>query len=199
MRWKLVVTLLMAGIIASSPAPADELTKIVQQDLTTLGYDTGGIDGKAGTKTIVAISKFQADQGIEVTGEATPQLAGIIKAAIKKQGPPAQPAARVAATAPAPVVAPARSQAELQAAQQACLQQKMDAAQASSKKKRGFGKLFSAISRTASRFGGSKISQTIAQTSNDVYSATATADDLKGAAKDLGLTEDDMQECRNPK
>ena len=31
-----------------------------------------------------------------------------------------------------------------------------------------------------------------------LVSDNATADDLAGAAEDLGLTEDDLEECRNP-
>jgi hypothetical protein len=91
-----------------------------------------------------------------------------------------------------------RDEAALQAAQQACLQEKYEAAQASQKKKRGLGRLMSAISRTSSQFGGGGVASTIGQVSNDVYSVTATADDLSGAAKDLGLTEDEVEQCRNP-
>jgi hypothetical protein len=94
--------------------------------------------------------------------------------------------------------APPNDQAALQAAQQACLQEKMAQAQESSKKKRGFGRLMNAVSRTASRFGGNDTSRMIAQTSSDVYNTNATAADLKGAAEDLGLTEGDMEDCRNP-
>ncbi|HSD68201.1 MAG TPA: peptidoglycan-binding domain-containing protein, partial [Woeseiaceae bacterium] len=56
---------------------ADELTRIVQTDLQALGYAPGNTDGEASTETIIAISKFQAENNLEVTGAATPQLAGI--------------------------------------------------------------------------------------------------------------------------
>jgi hypothetical protein len=52
----------------------------------------------------------------------------------------------------------------------------------------------SAVGRVAGRLGGADISQTI----GDAYSANATAEDLAAAAKDLGLTESDLEECRNP-
>ena len=32
--------------------------------------------------TVIAISRYQAENGMEVTGEATPQLAGILSAAV---------------------------------------------------------------------------------------------------------------------
>ena len=41
----------------------------VQETLRGLGYDIGGVDGKAGQKTITAIKDFQVDRGIAVTGK----------------------------------------------------------------------------------------------------------------------------------
>ncbi|MDX1406202.1 MAG: hypothetical protein R3192_16805 [Woeseiaceae bacterium] len=82
----------------------------------------------------------------------------------------------------------------LRAAQQACLEEKMAAAQASAQKKRGFGRLLSAVTRTAVQSGNYDVSRTV----GNVYSANATAEDLAAAAKDLGLTEDDVAECQNP-
>jgi peptidoglycan hydrolase-like protein with peptidoglycan-binding domain len=186
-------TLLVISILASGSALADDLTRIIQQDLVTLGYEPGNTDGEATTQTIVAISKFQAEHSLEVTGEASPQLAGVIKAAIKQQNEPAA-GATVAATAPAPATDPAA----LQAAQQACLQQKIAAAQEANKKKRGLGSLVRAIGRTAGRFGGSELARDISQTTYDIYNVNATAADLESAAKDLGLTTDDLEACRNP-
>ena len=188
MRKMLVVTLLVAVLVYAGMACADDLAKIVQQDLTTLGYDPGNTDGEVTTDTVVAVSKFQAENNLDVTGKITPQLAGVIKAVIKQRNQPAS-----AQAAPAQ-----RSEADLQAAQQACLQEKYEQRQASAKKKRGFGSLLRAVSRTAARFGGSGISQTIARTSADVYNANATAADIQSAAKDLGLSDDDIEECRNP-
>jgi hypothetical protein len=96
----------------------------------------------------------------------------------------------VAAAAPAGTDDPAA----LQAAQQACLKEKMEQAQASQQKKRGFGRLLGAAGRIAGRFGGADMSQTM----GDVYTANATADDVAAAAKDLGLTEGDIEACKNP-
>jgi len=190
MHRNLIPLLILVVSILPGAASADELTQIIQQDLVSLGYDPGNTHGEATTETIVAISTFQAEHDLEVTGAATPQLAGVIKAAIKQQGQPAAATSTQAAAAPDP--------AALQAAQQACLQQKMAAAQESQQKKRGFGRLARAVTRTASRFGGNSISRDVAEISGDVYTAGAVAEDLKGAAKDLGLTETDMEKCRNP-
>jgi len=173
-------------------AHADKLTEIIQKDLTTLGYEPGNTKGEMTTATAIAISKFQAENSLEITGEPSPQLAGVIKSRLK-DGPKPAPSGAVAKTAPAP----ANDPAALQAAQQACLQQKVADAQASEKKKRGFGSLMRAVSRTASRLG-SELAGDIARTSRDIYDVNATADDLESAAKDLGLTQEDVEDCRNP-
>ena len=51
-----------------------------------------------------------------------------------------------------------------------------------------------AAARTATRNGDHEM----ARTASDIYDANATAEDLASAAKDLGLTEDDLAECENP-
>jgi peptidoglycan hydrolase-like protein with peptidoglycan-binding domain len=178
--------LLAAGL--SATATADELTMMVEKELAALGYDTGPVDGEETMETVIAISKFQAESGMEVSGEVTPQLAGILAA--KAENPDLE----TGAAAPAAAAPPARDPAELQAAQEACLQEKMAAAQEAQKKKRGFGRLLSAVTRTATQQGN----YDVARTTNDIYSASATADDLTAAAKDLGLTEDDIAACQNP-
>lgn len=187
-RITVLLALVLIGMFSANVI-ADDLTRMVQQDLVALGYDPGNTDGDATTQTIVAISKFQAEHDLAVTGEVTPQLAGVLKAQIKKGG---QPAAAGAAS-------PARSPADLQAAQQACIQQKIAAQQEAQKKKRGFGRLMSAVSRTSSQFGGGGLAGDIARTTSDIYNVNATAEDLEAAAKDLGLTEDELEECRNPR
>lgn len=184
----LISSLLVTSLILAAPiAAADQLTQIIQEDLAALGYDVGETNGEMTTPTIVAISKYQAENNLEVTGEASPQLAGVIKASLKNSAP----AAAGSATPP-------DDAATLQAAQQACLQEKIAKAEEKKKKKRGFGRLTSAITRTASRIGGGSTAQKIAQTSYDVYAVDATAKDLEAAAKDLGLAEDDVEACRNP-
>ena len=178
----MLLTISLAGTAA-----ADELTMMIEKDLAALGYETGAVDGEETMETVVAISKFQAENGMEVTGEVTPQLAGILSA--KAANPDLETGAAPAATAE-----PAPDPAALQAAQQACLQEKMAAAQAKQKKKRGFGKLLGAVTRTAARGGNYEV----ARTAGDIYSATATADDLASAARDLGLTEDEIAACQTP-
>jgi hypothetical protein len=103
----LLATLVLAVTLLPVHAGADELTAIIQTDLQTLGYEPGGTDGEMTVQTAIAISKFQAENSLDVTGEASPQLAGVIKAALKNGGqlpPQAQPAA-----AAAPQAAPAES------------------------------------------------------------------------------------------
>jgi len=170
-------------------ASADELTQRIQKDLVALGYDPGTISGEVTDDTTAAIAQFQAERDMPVTGEVSPLLAGILGAEVNKQRSGTAPASAGAA-APAQAADPAA----LKAAQQACLQEKVAAAKESQKKKRGFGRLMSAVTRTASRAGN----YDLARTAGDVYAANATADDLAAAAKDLGLTEDEVAACQNP-
>lgn len=58
------------------------LVSMIQRDLGTLGYYDGAATGELDKMTVVAISRFQAENGMEVTGEATPQLAGILSARV---------------------------------------------------------------------------------------------------------------------
>jgi peptidoglycan hydrolase-like protein with peptidoglycan-binding domain len=197
MKQNLLFTLILFSVALPGLAIADDLTRMIQQDLQTLGYDPGNTDGEATVPTVVAISKFQAEHDLEVTGEATPQLAGVIKATISQGEPTA--AATSAAAAPAPqVTAPAPDLAALQAAQQACLQQKVSEREESAKRKRGFARLAQAVTRSASRLGSDGVSEDVSALSSAVYDANAIASDLQGAAEDLGLTDSDIEDCRNP-
>ncbi|MEM6579900.1 MAG: peptidoglycan-binding protein [Pseudomonadota bacterium] len=164
---------------ATAPAdPEKALTSQVQESLLKLGYDPGNTAGEASTQTVVAISQFQAENGMAVTGEVSPQLAGILAAHVSGGAKSASPS----------------NDAALQVARQTCLEQKMEEAQAAQKTKEGLGSLFSGISKLAKQFGGIDM----AETTNDIYQADSTYSDFAKAAEDLGLTEDDIAECQNP-
>jgi hypothetical protein len=77
------------------------------------------------------------------------------------------------------------------AAQQQCLQEKIEQAQAAQKQKRGFGKMLGAVSRTAGQLGNTSIGRAV----QDFSSATSTVDDLTEAARDLGLAQDEIDQC----
>ena len=170
--------------LATQSVIADELTLMVEQDLERLGYATGPVDGEETMETVIAISKFQSEANLPVTGEVTSELAS----ALMTQSQAPTPGAAASATATAAPQDPAA----LQAAQQACLQEKVAAAQAGQKKKRGLGSLMRAVTRNVGFDAG------MSKTMNEVYNANATAADLASAAKDLGLTEDEVAACQNP-
>lgn len=69
------------SVVSTEP----NLVQIIQRHLATLGYEPGNTDGELTKATVVAISKFEATNGMEVTGQATPQLAGILAAAVDAQ------------------------------------------------------------------------------------------------------------------
>ena len=50
------------------------LVKAVQRELSARGYDVGAADGKLNDKTSAAISSYEKEQGLPVTGEATDEL-----------------------------------------------------------------------------------------------------------------------------
>ncbi|EAS51725.1 putative efflux transporter, RND family, membrane fusion protein subunit [Aurantimonas manganoxydans SI85-9A1] len=52
--------------------------RALQQRLETLGYSPGTVDGVLGASTRAAIRAYQRDNGLEVTGEVTPALAGAL-------------------------------------------------------------------------------------------------------------------------
>jgi peptidoglycan hydrolase-like protein with peptidoglycan-binding domain len=87
-------------LLAASAAHADRLTRWVEDSLDKLGYDTGEVDGTATTQTTIAISQFQAENGLEITGKVSPQLAGILAAEVEESE---KSASSAPATEPNPV------------------------------------------------------------------------------------------------
>ena len=73
--------------VAQNARAATETTiRAVQEALTTLGFDPGIADGKAGSNTERAIEAFQAEFGYAVTGEANDSLLGQLNQAIAAGG-----------------------------------------------------------------------------------------------------------------
>lgn len=73
-----------SGPSMSAALAGGNLTQTVQNYLSFLGYETGNTDGEPSMETTIAISQFQAEKGLEVTGEISPQLAGILAAEVDK-------------------------------------------------------------------------------------------------------------------
>lgn len=67
---------------SSKDLSTDDMLQTVQKHLHALGYDPGNTDGDESFMTTIAISQFQAEKGIEATGEVTPQLLGILAAEV---------------------------------------------------------------------------------------------------------------------
>jgi len=86
----------------------------------------------------------------------------------------------------------------LRQAREACLQDKVTEAEASKKKKKGFGNFLGAVGRIAGRHGGSGLAADVSRVSGEIYDANATAQDLEEAAQALGISQDDIAACENP-
>jgi len=56
----------------------DVILRQIQLNLTTLGYEPGNTNGVIDTLTRIAISQFQAEQGLTVTGEPSAELASLL-------------------------------------------------------------------------------------------------------------------------
>jgi peptidoglycan hydrolase-like protein with peptidoglycan-binding domain len=61
--------------------PGIDLVQI-QRQLVTLGYEPGNTDSELDTLTQIAISQFEAEHGMPVTGQPSAALAAAIEAAV---------------------------------------------------------------------------------------------------------------------
>lgn len=69
---------------ATTPVVDKELVLKVQKGLASLGYEVGEIDGIAGEATATAIRRFETFYNYDQTGEVTPELIDMLKAANAK-------------------------------------------------------------------------------------------------------------------
>ena len=67
---------------SSAELTTDDLLESVQKHLDALGYNPGNTDGTASVMTEVAISQFQAENGMAVVGKVTPQVLGVLSAKV---------------------------------------------------------------------------------------------------------------------
>lgn len=67
---------------SSAELMTDDMTQSVQNHLQALGYNPGNTSGEASLETTIAISQFQAEKGLAVTGEVSPQLLGVLAAEV---------------------------------------------------------------------------------------------------------------------
>lgn len=78
--WQAVLAQMQEEARRTKPEP-DATVRAVQQKLSARGYDAGTPDGLIGTKTVAAISAFQADAGLPVDGQVSSALLRTIEAA----------------------------------------------------------------------------------------------------------------------
>ena len=101
---------------------------IIQEDLTTLGYDLGSVDEYFGTMTSAAVKAFQKDHGITQTGIVDSATWKAVKAEIAKKEAASQSAADAAAAkAQAEAEAKAKAEAEAKAKAEAEAKAKAEA------------------------------------------------------------------------
>ena len=99
-----------------------------------------------------------------------------------------------AETAPAPSAA---TSADPSSRQQACLEEAAARAaeqQKAADTKKGFARLMGSVARTANRLGVGDMGKV----TRGIYDADATASDVAVIAEELGITEEDVERCREP-
>src|SRR3954447_3490452 len=82
-RSVIVSSVLLLGLFVSSPLrSADTLsTRDAQEALRSKGYFNGTVDGKYGPQTREALTKFQREQGLPVTGRLDEATSARLKSA----------------------------------------------------------------------------------------------------------------------
>jgi peptidoglycan hydrolase-like protein with peptidoglycan-binding domain len=173
------ISVVFVFLLFAATSSADELTQGIQKDLVALGYDPGSIQGEATLKTSVAISKFQADNGLEVTGTATPQLAGILSSKVDQLRHGGASAKTSAAARPAAQAGAATSSPPAKAEANKCSPTVAQATAETGKKARALSRLASSLQRLG--VGDGQASQAAAE----VAAATGAAADAASAANDL--------------
>lgn len=150
----------------------------------------GGLEVVTEVQQILVNPDAEALRNVQLTAAAASMggTMGMSASAVTAMAPATPRPAPGAPASPA-AAAPAASQD----AYRACLEQKAAERQAAQKKKQGMGRLMGAAGRLAGRFGGADLARMF----GDVQTTKATADDLSAAARDLGLTEDEIAACRN--
>jgi peptidoglycan hydrolase-like protein with peptidoglycan-binding domain len=142
-------------------------------DLVALGYNPGSIQGDLTPETADAISKFQTDNNLQVTGAASPLVAAIISAKVDEMRNPA-------AEAPARGVGQTTAVGGSTATPSApgdCEPTVADAAEDTRKTAGAVGRLASALGR----FGGNRATDAV----RDAADATSAAAGVATAAGDL--------------
>ncbi len=72
-------------VVRSGPAEEGDIREM-QALLTSLGYDTRGVDGRLGPRTKLAISNFRRDQGLPASNEPTIELLNALRDAVRRGG-----------------------------------------------------------------------------------------------------------------
>lgn len=152
----------------------------------------GGVEVVTEVHAILVNPDAAALQRLRASTSAGPGM-GMFPGMPPAGGVPAAGGAPVTRGAPATRAPAVRPQASNEA-QRACLEEKIQQRQQAQQTQRGMGSLMGAVGRLAGRFGLPEVSQAI----GDARLANATLDDLSSAARDLGLTENEIAACRNP-
>jgi peptidoglycan hydrolase-like protein with peptidoglycan-binding domain len=192
---------LLALILCITPALADELTLTVEQHLARLGYDTGEADGEETVETMIAIAKYQAENGYAITGEASEKLSGALAKTTSVGNAP-----KVRALKPDKRAAVVVSDEGLSAAREACLKDKMMISQSTGPNNNVTneikGQLIDQAAQAAIQATGIGMAQQVytlySQWKSKSESDTPKQSEMAAIASSLGISEDDVAACQRP-
>ena len=155
-------------------------------------YSSGDMKGQRISMQFTELNLRKQDpKYFELPPDLKPMNMGSI-GDLMKMGGASQGSASAGSTAPA-----TQAGGDLSDKQQACLE--AAAARAAEQREKqeatkGFGRIMGSLTRTARRFGLSNIGEI----TKGIYDADATADDVSVIADELGITEEEVQRCRQP-
>jgi len=69
-------------------AKKNQQNRLIQEGLTTLGYDAGPVDGVWGAKSASALARYQSEHGLPITGRTSPVIYGLIAAKLSEKSMP---------------------------------------------------------------------------------------------------------------
>ena len=191
----LLTLILTLGFAA--PAWSDnedrELIRSIQLDLQALGHDVDDTSGRLTLQTRLSIGAVEEQYGLEATGKPSFDIAAKLRAERRAQyqntnpnfAASGQPCVCPQVPSGQPMNAPPPLQAD-----SACLQAKVDAKKTSKAKRIG-----SAAMRLLGRHGNRDVVDKAYEVTRSAQDVAATTNDVKTIADELGLSQDEVNEC----
>ena len=173
----LAIVILLTSFTTPAWSESDdrELIQSIQRDLQALGHDVDDTSGRLTLQTRIAIGAVEEKYGMEATGEPSFDIAAKLRTELRAQQ---QAPSYTTST-------PSQPQAD-----PACLQARVDAKNTSKAKRIG-----SAAMRLLGRHGNRDVVEKAYEATRSAQDVAATTNDVKTISDELGLSQDEVNEC----